>query len=447
MTARWRSLGLLASACAVVACTQIKPLSVAGSTPTPTASPTGDPSVAGFGSSDPGSTSEAKPPTSVPLVLPTPGPLGTLAPFPQASFTPGMITPLDPNATAPAQPATGAASPSPGTTVTPSPTASGTTTASPSPGSSPTPVPSAFPSVAHIGPIFTGGQAIDASNHLWLGDTAAKAIKLYTQDGAIQGTFPLPQPPAAICFDSLGNLWVQLADFVTMVKLDRGGANLGTFHLSLGGTADEAAIPGLAALPDGTMWVLNGGGMNTLVHMSAAGKEINTVEPPGRVAAMASDAGGNIWVAIDDANVELAKYGPDGTQLNTVTDLAGTESLKALAVDTQGTVWLAGRSTPTGQPTQGQVVGFAGTGTRLATLATGADRAPSYISFDRQGDLVLADGVSGSIHDHTGFMRLSRSGQVLSELRYDFPVAVVADTGDDFFWGTNGATEAFRFKF
>lgn len=434
---------------ACAACTRIKDLTATTASPAPDASV----AVAGFTPSPSGSASPSAAPGPVdsiaPVVLPTPR--VNTGPQPQASFTPAVITPLGGFKTPTPCPSgtTCAATPSPTGTFAPGVTPPPSPTVSTLPGSSPSPLASATPKpfdvLAGMTLADTAGGAIDLVNNLWLGNTARKVVSAFTPGANIQGTFDVKKPPGALAFDKDGNAWIQAADLSQVVELDRFGNYVDTYTLTI--TADAVlGKPGLAPVPTGGMWVANGGGANTVVRLDEKGKVVTTIEAENGIAAIAGDAGGNVWIVGSAAGAKLTKYSPNGTWMGTFDDNLGLEDPKAAKVDKSGNLWVIGRHTVPPQPTQGLVVKFTGLGGRAAFIETGVDRFPVAFDFLPAPDsLVVANGVNGISAEHAGFQKVTQGGSVTAEKLYNAPTDVLVDRNGDV-WGINGAREAFRFK-
>jgi hypothetical protein len=291
----------------------------------------------------------------------------------------------------------------------------------------------------------TAGGAIDLVNNIWLGNTDRKTISAFTPGANIQGTFDVKKPPGAVAFDKDGNAWIQALDLSQVVELDRFGNFIDTYTLTIGADA-VLGKPGLAPVPTGGMWVANGGGGNTVVRLDEKGKVVTTIEAENGIAAIAADAGGNLWIVGSNAGAKLSKFSPTGTPLGTFDDTFGLEDPKAAKIDKDGNLWVIGRRTVPPNPTQGLVVKFAGTGGRIGVVETGVDRFPVAFDFGLQADTaIVANGPNGVSHEHAGFQKVTTAGGVKTEVLYDAPTDVLVDKNGDV-WGINGSREAFRFK-
>jgi hypothetical protein len=182
------------------------------------------------------------------------------------------------------------------------------------------------------------------------------------------------------------------------------------------------------------------------VRLDEKGKVVTTIEAENGIAAIASDAGGNLWIVGSVAGAKLSKFSPTGTPLGTFDDTFGLEDPKAAKIDKDGNLWVLGRRTVPPQPTQGLVVKFAGTGGRIGVVETGVDRYPVAFDFMLQPDtIVVANGPNGVSLEHAGFQKVTTGGGVKAEKLYNAPTDVLVDRNGDV-WGINGTREAFRFK-
>ena len=176
-----------------------------------------------------------------------------------------------------------------------------------------------------------------------------------------------------------------------------------------------------------------------LLHLSPEGKFLwDVIVPSGNGKAVVADADGNAYVAGMvrgrgapggglPQDTFLAKYDREGTEEWAVRhDVGRTESARALALRADGTILVAGRSSPVGTKNEYEVLAYDSQGTPLwRRIYPGGENdggSPDYIRTDREGNVIVT-GSMGSRPPGADIVTVKWSprGRLLWVRRYDGP--------------------------
>jgi subtilisin-like proprotein convertase family protein/sugar lactone lactonase YvrE len=202
--------------------------------------------------------------------------------------------------------------------------------------------------------------------------------------------------PAAVAFDTGGNLYVSDAAYGTVEKYSPPGTNGTVFIPDTNGLSNPF---GLAFDGTGDLYVANyasGSGDGTIMKFSPAGVLLQIIASGlNGPLALAFDGSGNLYVA-------NATDGSDGfgtIETNGVIYLTSANGLSTpdgLAFDGKGHLFVANRNS-------GTIEEFTPPSTNATVIGTTADGlfAPAGLTFDSSGNLFVADNTEQAIFEYT----------------------------------------------
>jgi subtilisin-like proprotein convertase family protein/sugar lactone lactonase YvrE len=216
--------------------------------------------------------------------------------------------------------------------------------------------------------------------------------------------------PAAVAFDSGGNLYVSDTAYGTVEKYSPPGTN-GTVFIS---DANGLSNPfGLAFDGTGNLYVANfasGSGDGTIMEFSPAGGLLPIIASGlNGPAALAFDGSGNLYVANatdgSDGLGTIEVFPPPYTAgTNYLTSTNGLFTPEGLVFDGKGHLFVANRNS-TSASGNGTVEEFTPPSTNATIVATDANvlglLAPAGMAFDNSGNLFVADAGEGEIFEFT----------------------------------------------
>lgn len=229
-----------------------------------------------------------------------------------------------------------------------------------------------------------GSNLARANALIYAPNTSSNRIDAFVEGQAGAATFiELTVQPSGIALDSAGNCYVSSSSN-TVRKFSPTGADLGTLPST--GLSFPA---GMACDSAGNLYVVNSVS-RSIRKFSAAGSDLlNIVADTGLVAprGMALDGSGNLYVRFSGSGV-VKKYNSSGTELPVFLNLSATV-INGVAVDAADNVYVSYGST---------IRKYSSSQVDLGTFATlPSSGVANALAIDSEGSVYVSDGVTRTI--------------------------------------------------